>query len=265
MENKIKKSRSSGYPVWPLGECIEAIRLVKQNLGESWASRESIVNAMGYSGVTGSSGTKVSACVHFGLLKRSGNTYALSELSEKILVPISETEKTAAIIEAVKSPNLYSKLIEAYNGKALPNMLDNILSREYGIISTSSKRATEIFKKSLEYAGIFHNGIITEITPDTSNSESSFDSAPISQKINNSTSLCGRTTIAVDKAQFPSADTAVFTINLSNTGAKLLIPNEFSYSVSIGALAKEVQALSDKLQEINKSIKENEHGTKTES
>ena len=257
--HKNKKNRSSGYPVWSLGDCVEAADLVRQNLGDGWAAREAIAKAMGYSSVTGSSGTKVSACVHFGLLNRSGNTYALSELSKSILVPVSEDEKRTALIDAVKSPTLYAKLIATYAGKALPNMLDNILNREYGIINNSSKKAVEIFKKSLEYAGIFHNGVITETTPNIEDVNYTHSNSYGEQVAEEHKTPHEPTSAISTETQVPLIDTAMFTINLSNTGAKLIIPNDFSYDISIGALAEEIRALSDKLKEINRNVEENKY------
>lgn len=235
-----KSSRSSGYPVFSLEDCVDAVKQVKQGLGMGFSSRDLIAKAMGYSGVTGASGTKISACVHFGLLSRSGNTYAVSELSNKILTPVSEDEKRGALVEAANSPSLYDKLITAYDGKALPNMLENILSREYGIIDNSAKRAAEIFKKSLEYAGLLRNGVVQGSTA-VANKDLCADSVDKddSNDTQVSTPLSGS-----------SKKDNVFEIDLLDTGAKLLVPKAFSYEIGTGELADEILKIGEKLKAI---------------
>lgn len=231
-----KGSRSSGYPVFSLEDCVDAVKQVKQGLGMGFSSRDLVAKAMGYSGVTGASGTKISACVHFGLLSRSGNTYAVSELSNKILTPISGEERTEALVEAANSPSLYNKLITVYEGKALPNMLENILSREYGIIDNSAKRAAEIFKKSLEYAGLLRNGVVQSFVVD----------------VEKNTRASSVDNVDSDNVQPDSllGGGDIFEIDLLDTGAKLLIPKTFSYEIGTGELAKEIREVGEKLKSI---------------
>lgn len=246
-----KNSRSSGYPVFSLEDCVSAVKMVKQGLGMSFSSRDLIAQAMGYSGVTGASGTKISACVHFGLLNRSGNTYAVSELSGKVLTPVSENEKAMALVEAVSSPSLYKKLITEYDGRALPKMLENILCREYGIIENSAKKATDIFKRSLEYAGLLQNGVVRSFMPRDDKGTSS-ESVSHDEDVDNSTVLI-RDSAGSGALMMENEDS--FTINLLDTGAKLLIPNDFSYDVSIGELAQEIKSLGEKLEMIQQKHK----------
>lgn len=246
-KEKKKGGRSSSYPAFSLEDCIAAVKKVKEELGSNPSSRDLVARAMGYSGVTGASATKISACVHFGLLDRSGNTYSTSELSSKILTPVSNGEKAEALVEAVNSPSLYSKLISEYSGKALPNMLENILSRQYDIIDNSAQRAAEIFKKSLEYAGLLRNGVVQKtLQPE--------DNTVINNQIvdNNIIASSSATNFAEAKPATATTDDKYFEIILSDTSTKLLIPKEFSYEVSIGGLANEIKALNQKMQELKR-------------
>ena len=238
--------RSSGYPSFPLEDCVNAVKLVKQELGNSGASRDLVAKAMGYSGVTGASATKISACVHFGLLDRSGNVYILSDLSKKILTPISDKEKEWALVEAVFSPSLYGKLIAAYEGKALPGMLENILSRDYGIIDNSAGKAADVFEKSLEYAGLLHNGVIQKRKD---GDRADIDNALMQNELSEPSSLRGEDGPARSESLL-AGDDGYFVIELADTGARLVVPSCFSYEISIGEVAEEIKALGDKLQGI---------------
>jgi hypothetical protein len=162
-ENTAKRTvnRSAAYPGVTLEQAIDAAKTLRSNLGNGPYSRESAAKALGYSGVTGTSSTKIAGCVHFGLLNRVGNTYKQSDLATAIFNPRSEQEKSGAIKESFRNPVLYEKLSAEYDGKALPIMLDNVLVRLYGIQERAASDAASIFKKSAEYAGILSNGIMT--------------------------------------------------------------------------------------------------------
>lgn len=251
-KEKKKGNRSSGYPAFSLEDCVDAVKKVKEELGGGFSSRDLIAKAMGYSGVTGASGTKISACVHFGLLSRSGNTYALSDLSNRLLTPISDGEKAEALVEAVNSPNLYNKLIEEYGGKALPNMLENILSRQYDIINNSAQKAAEVFKKSLEYAGLLHNGVVQSQEKIAYGNEEK-DTPGDAQ-------ACEHTN---NKNGIPATGTVdqYFSINLLGDEAKLLVSKKYSYEIGTGELAEEVKALNKKLQTIKQNHGDSEDET----
>lgn len=263
MEQEGKKEkrisgRSSGYPGFALDECVEGVQKVKQELGNGSSSRDLIAKAMGYSGLTGASGTKISACVHFGLLDRTGNAYALSELSRRVLTPLSDDERREAVVEAMRAPVLYNKLIEAYAGRALPGMLENILVRDYKIIDNSAKRAAEIFKKSLEYAGMLRNGIVQvpgEVRVEAGEAGRKDGGYEGEQMVNNGAlSGMGR-----------CKDEGCFVVELPNTGVRLVVPREFSYEISTGELAAEIKALKEKFQEVALKYEENTSEVATDS
>ena len=73
---KKARKRSASYPAFSLQEVIEATKSLREKLGDGPYSREHMATALGYKGVTGSSGMKIASCVHFGLLERNGNTYS---------------------------------------------------------------------------------------------------------------------------------------------------------------------------------------------
>ncbi len=156
-----KRERSAAYPAFSLEQVICDVNTLKDKLGKGPYSRDSAARALGYSGVSGASSARVAACVHFGLLERNGGSYELSELSQKMIFSESDGEKKAAVLEALQSPTLYNKLLNEFDGQPLPQMLDNILVRRYGISDSAVATANKVFRESIEYAGVFNNGIIS--------------------------------------------------------------------------------------------------------
>lgn len=164
---KIRK-RSSSYPAFSLGDVIDATKNLKDKLGDGPYSREHMAVALGHKGVTGSSAAKIAACVHFGLLERNGNTYSQSDLANRYFNYLSEEERTYILIEAFSKPALYRKLIADYTGKSLPQMLESIFVRNYGIQESVARSAVSSFKGSAEFVGALKNGVLNiELTNNT--------------------------------------------------------------------------------------------------
>jgi hypothetical protein len=161
-ENKTKRDRSTAYPAIPLGEAIEYSKKLIAAYPKSQFDRASAATSMGYATLSGASAPKVAALAHYGLLDRKGNAYKNSDLAERILHYSTEEEKAEAILEAVKHPKLFESLIGEYSGRAIPPTLNNILVRQYKISLKVADTVVQIFKDSLEFAGLYSNGIVSE-------------------------------------------------------------------------------------------------------
>lgn len=157
---KKTRKRSASYPAFSLQEVIDATKSLKEKLGDGPYSREHMATALGYKGVTGSSGMKIASCVHFGLLERNGNTYSQSELASRYFNYLSDDERTQILVEAFGGPALYQKLIAEYNGKSLPQMLESIFVRNYGIQENAARGAVANFRDSAEFVGALKNGVL---------------------------------------------------------------------------------------------------------
>lgn len=161
-----KRIRSVAYPSLGLQEAIQNTEDLRKKLGMGPYSRDAAVKALGYSGISGASGTKIAALVHFGLLSRDADTYRQSPLADRILVPPDEAERDKAIIEAVKTPKLYNQLISDFTNKSLPTLLPNVLFHTYKINEKVAQEVATNFTQSIEFAGILKNGIITDAESD---------------------------------------------------------------------------------------------------
>ena len=244
-------NRSSAYPGSSLDQVVEAARTLRTNLGNGPYSRESAAKALGYSGVTGTSSTKIAACAHFGILVREGNAYKQSELANEIFNPQSEEERKVAIKSAFRIPTLYAKLISAYEGKALPVMLDNILVRQYGIQERASAEAAAIFKKSAEFAGVLSNGVL--ITDNSTDTETEPTSAVEGKNTNDGKQ---NDPLREDKPA-PKYDSQL-PVPIGKTGIVVVFPVEYAYSLSIGTFTTGIKELAKNAEGM---VAENEQST----
>lgn len=148
----VKRERSRSYPSVNLEKAIEDTKQVRTKLGRGKIDKEQISVALGYQSYNGKSGTRISTMVQFGLLEKKDG-YSLSKLSEKITHPKDQVELDSAILEAFKTPELYSELVERYLGDGrFPDQLENILCRDFGITASASQEATRRFIESAQFA-----------------------------------------------------------------------------------------------------------------
>lgn len=155
-----KQERSVAYPGVSLGDAVQYAAKLKESLGSGPYSREEAARAMGHVKLTGPAARKVAALAHYGLLERTGSVYRQSKLALVILAPVSDIEKENAIKQAAVTPRLFQKLCEKFNNQALPTLLSNILARE-GIGMKVSEEVANIFRETMEFAGLLVNGVLT--------------------------------------------------------------------------------------------------------
>lgn len=148
--------RSKAYPSISLGVAVQKIEQFNKSLGSvGYYARQKVAEGIGYKGLSGASSRAIAALVHYGLLDRKKDTYALSELAKRIVLPKIDGDRETAIKEALIEPALFRELIQQYEGAELPGLLSNILTTpQYGINPRVKDDAAEVFKSSLAYAGV---------------------------------------------------------------------------------------------------------------
>ena len=161
-QSKTKRDKSPLYPAATIEECYEFIKII-DNLGGKVVSYSSILGVMGLTSPTTKSFlSRVGASKQFGLITTGGSTAQLTDVSKKILYPTGTDSAKKVLRECFDKPPLYSKLIERFVNKAIPQkgQLSNILMNEYRIIKNSKDNAAECFISSAEYLGIITNGVL---------------------------------------------------------------------------------------------------------
>ena len=149
------RERSRSFPSYTLAESLQNADMVKKNLGGYPSTREDISKAVGSERISGASAKKIASMVQFGLLRKAGTKYALSELHQKITHPLSTEEKAAALTEAFLRPSLYSQLIEKLRASgAIPEHLRTILIRDFEVLEVSAELASRVFIESALFVGL---------------------------------------------------------------------------------------------------------------
>ena len=162
-----KKSREKS-PLYPAVTIKEAVEFLKQidALGGKSVSYTSILSAMGLSSPTTRSFiTRISASKQYGFITTGASTVQLTDFAKKILYPIDDSKQMEQkmLIEAFSKPPIYTKLIERFENKALPQkvQLSNILMNDYHIVKTVKDNAAECFIENAENLGVLLNGVLT--------------------------------------------------------------------------------------------------------
>ena len=173
--------KSAQYPMVPWSTCMEFVEIVA-SFNLKAVSYAEVAKKYGLNSPTAKSFTsKVSTCRQFGLLTTSGgNTIQLTDTCKRILYPTGED--VAPIKKACFGmPPLYTKLIAAYDGKAVPSkdLLANILMKDHKIQKSVKDKAAQVFIESAEQLGLIKGGILCYSSDETS--EDSYPSQPVEE------------------------------------------------------------------------------------
>ncbi len=125
-----KRVRSPNYPAISLTEAIGRIESIYREINRHAGPREVIAKAMGFGGLNGASATVISALHKYGLLDRDGDEVRVSDRALRILHPHSDSERSAAVVEAGRAPSLFAELAEKFPGRVTnQDLLKNYLIR----------------------------------------------------------------------------------------------------------------------------------------
>ena len=227
----------------------EAAQKLRDNLGAGPYSRESAAQALGYTGVSGASSTKIAGCVHFGLLTRVNNAYSQSPLADQLFNFLTDEEKKQALKSALQTPSLYAKLIKEFDGKAVPKMLPNVLVRNHNIKEKVAKEAAAAFTKSAEYAGVLTNGVL--------NVGGVADGSADVQHLNDGDAQ----EHAAAKIPPSSEDKHLnrdqgggdyLPVEIPNSGVKIMFPTKFAYDLSVGNFKTGIEELANNIASVTK-------------
>jgi len=176
-ENSIRE-RSRSYPSYSLSDSLQNADLVKKKLGNYPSSREDISAALGAERLNGATARKIASMVHFGLLRKSGAKYALSDLHQRIIHPLSSEEHATALQEAALRPSLYTEIVERLKPSGgIPEHLRTILIRDFDVLEGGADRASEVFLETIQFAGVV--GPDLKFRASTSNPAANDDSGSV--------------------------------------------------------------------------------------
>jgi len=112
-----KRHRSPGYPVIPLAEAIEKVRLVFQQDKRAFTTPDAIISHLEYK-KGGSARRVVSALRQYGLLDEESGKYRVSELGFKVLhLSEASEERMRLLREAALNPPIIFRVIDYFGGE----------------------------------------------------------------------------------------------------------------------------------------------------
>lgn len=136
---------------------------------------------------------QLTSCQQYKLLELKFSVgYKITELFKRIYLPVNDTEKRAAIIESLKSPESYTALFKNYEFHILPPVsgLKNHFVRTYQFKEDIAEKTATVFIENLkEYnlldsRGVLISGMKAPINsaPDTGNDSTTLNSSTEPQK-----------------------------------------------------------------------------------
>lgn len=165
-QEKIIAGRGPAYPYVSLEKAIERVETLRdKNMARVTASPLAFYKALGFAGESGTSRQTLAALNHYGLIeyvgRGDGRNVRLSPLAHRIVfdkVPGSP-ERDDAVKEAALRPAIHAKLWESYKPPLAPDVvIETFLVRDSGYTEQAAQNVIEVYKETLEYAGIKDSG-----------------------------------------------------------------------------------------------------------
>jgi len=110
--------RSPNFPVISLPAAIDRIKKIYAKEQTIPATRETIAEHLGYSGINGASLKVISALLKYGLIEETKDKhFKVSQLALAILHPASDEEEGDALQQAAEGPALFQRLNTQFEGR----------------------------------------------------------------------------------------------------------------------------------------------------
>lgn len=177
--NKKRKGRPSSdeitFPNKLLKKCIELATTISDKYGGQPTNPSYIANEMNLSFNGREFRDTVTASHKYGITDGSyqAKVISLTKLGKKIVEPTDENERDAAILQALKTPDLFNKVLSTYNGKKPPcnNYLQNALKNIFCVSNTRVTKCADIITANInDYKLLDETGILRIQNLQTKNS-----------------------------------------------------------------------------------------------
>ena len=171
-----KKVRSeTPYPYFGLTKVIDIVKAVQRVSGNAPAPAAALLAELGIAKTDRLWAYGIPAAVYFGLVERIGRgddaQVKLTDLGKRVALPGTPDEERVTKATAVKTPELYGRLLEQFAGAPMPTKeaLKNILQRDYKIVESMAGNAADAFLDSLKVAELVTAGGVVTVdnTPRT--------------------------------------------------------------------------------------------------
>lgn len=162
-EKNVEKTRSLAYPAASIEECLEVLEIIK-SLGGKPCAPQAIAEKLGVSITTYSFKAKISSSKQYNFIDNARNVIQLTEHGRSLIYPTANVNASQLLLDSFQHPQLYAKLIQAYEGKALPaedRLANELLKPNYGLTVAAKDIAAKCFYRNAEYVHALENGILS--------------------------------------------------------------------------------------------------------
>ena len=143
----------ASYPIYALDEAMRVGQAVKELGGARQSvSKKMLAKQMNLHESGPSFFQRVAASKYFGIIEGRGN-YSLSETARRYFYPQQTGEEKKALLDFLRTPPLFAKIIARFDGDALPGNqnLANIF-HDSGVPDSWKDRVATIFVRSAQFA-----------------------------------------------------------------------------------------------------------------
>jgi hypothetical protein len=164
MAKKTKRKspgEGGGYPYNSLGSCLKLAAVIKDH-GGGELPKNVIAEAIGMGDNSPSFYQLCASTKGFGIIEGT-RALKLTDLGHDYFFPTTESSARHALLWFIKTPAVFGKLIDRFDGKRLPgaNLLANLVNREFGVPPSWAARTASLFISSLgDYELIDDGGFI---------------------------------------------------------------------------------------------------------
>ncbi len=152
----VKKTGEGGYPYNTLKTCLGLGEVIRDHGGGELP--KSVIASALKSSEAGMYQLASSAKT-FGIAEGTRDL-KLTEAGHDYFFPTRDDSERTALLTFIKSPPVFAKLIDRFDGKRLPgaNLLSNLMQRECGVPASWSSRVANLFIKTLSDHGLIDSG-----------------------------------------------------------------------------------------------------------
>lgn len=161
-------AKSTKYPRTDFNYALEFVEKLDSKFSANVISYEEVEKMLGVTtNATAKFSKNVSTAEQFGLIETPNKNVKITELSRKIIHPVSDDENETKKLKttAFMNSKLYSSLVDRFSTTGLPTegVLANIMLNDYGILKTVKNVAAKNFLISLEQLGLSKDGRLSSL------------------------------------------------------------------------------------------------------
>ena len=146
--------RSPRYPRQNLAKSLEMVKKMFDGAHQSKLDTDTAARVIGYSNsASGAASSALGALRQYGLVDGLRGDLAVSNLAMRILQPLDEDERSAALHEAALKPEIFERILAQFNGK-IPPMDEPIkayLIRNEDFSASGAQEVVETLRQTLSF------------------------------------------------------------------------------------------------------------------